>query len=102
MSSIFNNNLENIVYLRRKSVFATKTKRHEKWSIENIQIFLYVLRDLCVRTTFYEACIFNLNRNSGRIPPFVANETNTCRNIQSMLHVHYMNQLSQLYEWVIK
>jgi hypothetical protein len=34
MSSIFNNNLENIVYLRQKSIFATKTQRHEEWSIE--------------------------------------------------------------------
>ena len=59
MSSIFNNNLKNIVYLRQKSVFATKTQRHEEMSIENIQVFLYVLRDLCVRTTFYEACIFD-------------------------------------------
>jgi len=42
MSNIFNNNLENIVYLRQKSVFATKTQRHEKWSIENIQVFLFM------------------------------------------------------------
>ena len=41
----------------KKLNFHTKTQRHEERPIENIQVFLYVLRDLCVRTTFYEAII---------------------------------------------
>ncbi len=36
-------------------MFHTKAQRHEERPIENIQVFLCVLRDLCVRTTSYES-----------------------------------------------
>ncbi|MBU1571319.1 MAG: hypothetical protein KKE00_12540, partial [Proteobacteria bacterium] len=43
---------------RKKIIFHTKAQRHEEKPIENIQVSLCVLRDLCVRTTFYEGVIF--------------------------------------------
>ena len=38
----------------KSQFFATKAQRHEEMPIENIQVFLCVRRDLCVRTTFYD------------------------------------------------
>ena len=42
-------------WICKKSIFHTKTRRHLESSVESIQVFLCVLRDLCMRAAYYES-----------------------------------------------